>query len=363
MSAQPPWAPPAATSGPPRVPLNTLAIPLGLAGLAQVWTVAAATLGAPIELGQGFWLIAAIAWIWTILVHLHRGARSDQPLSHQLTHVAQGPLAALLPLTAMLLGASLHRIIPLAGTMLTLISIAAAAAFGAWMLSFWMRGDLPLESIHGGHFLPISAAGLVGALASAQTGLDWLAVGSFTVGIVFWLVISVLISLRLAIRPTMPEPLVPTLAIMIAPPAVAATAWLNISGGRPDEMFEGLTAMTAFMVLVQVMLLPRYRALTFSLGFWSFTFPAASAAALSITWVRLVHPFAWRAITIGLVVAVTVLVAAIAMKSLLLLITAIRVSRRGRGTHTRRRSSWPGRSDDVPLTPQDCPSRGSAYCS
>jgi tellurite resistance protein len=313
-----------------RVPLNTLAIPLGLAGLAQVWSVATSALGAPFELGQAFWLIAAIAWAWTIAVHVHRGTRTDQPLSHQLTHFAHGPLAALLPIAAMLLGASLHRAIPLAGTVLTLISIAAAAAFAAWILSFWMRAELPLESVHGGYFLPTSAAGFVGALAAAESGLDWLAVGSFAVGIFFWLVISVFFFLRLALRPTMPAPLVPTLAIMIAPPAVASAAWLTICAGRPNDVFEGLTAMTAFMVLIQVTLLPRYRALPFSLGFWSFTFPAASVAALAITWLHLLQPFAWQAITVGVLAAVTVLVVSIATKSILLLSATTRAARRQR---------------------------------
>ncbi|MEV7132584.1 transporter [Arthrobacter sp. NPDC093128] len=311
-----------------RVPLNTLAIPLGLAGLAQVWTVATSSLGLPFELGQAFWLVAAIAWIWTLAVHLYRGRSTDQPLTHQLTHFAQGPLAALLPIAAMLLGAALHRTIPIAGTVLTLISLAAAAAFAAWMLSFWMRGEMPLESVHGGYYLPISAAGLVGALAAAETGPEWLAVGSFAIGIFFWLIISVLFFLRLALRPTMPAPLVPTLAILMAPPAVAAAAWLTISGGRPNHLFEGLTAMTALMVLIQVMLLPRYRALPFSLGFWSFTFPAASVAALAITWLHLLQPIAWQAITVGVLAAVTLLVVSIATKSILLLIATTRAARR-----------------------------------
>jgi tellurite resistance protein len=308
--------------------LTTLAIPLGLAGLAQVWSVASSALGAPFELGQAFWLIAAIAWIWTLAVHLHRGTRTDQPLSHQLTHFAQGPLAAILPIAAMLIGAGLHRTFPLAGTVLTLISIAAAAAFAAWILSFWMRGEMPLESVHGGYFLPISAAGLVGALTAAETGLDWLAVGSFAVGIFFWLVISVFFFLRLALRPAVPAPLIPTLAIMIAPPAVAAAAWFRISGGQPNHLFEGLSAMTAFMVLIQIMLLPRYRALPFSLGFWSFTFPVASVAALGITWLHQLQPFAWQAITVAVLAAVTLLVVLIAAKSLLLLIATTLAARR-----------------------------------
>jgi tellurite resistance protein len=330
-----------------RVPLNTLAIPLGLAGLAQVWSVATTSLGMPFALGQTFWVIAAIGWIWTLAAHVRRGRRVDQPLSHQLTHFAQGPLAALLPISAMLLGAGLHRTMPTAGTVLALVSLAAAAAYGAWMMNFWMRGELPLESVHGGYYLPISAAGFVGALAAAETRIEWLAVGSFAVGTFFWLVISGFLFLRLALRPTMPAPLVPTLAIMVAPPAVASAAWLTIAGGRPDAVFEGLTAMTAFMVLVQVTLLPRYRELPFSLSFWSFTFPAASVTALAITWLHLLQPFAWRVVTAGLLAAVTLLVAAIATKSVLLLTAASRVTQRRRVWPGKRRSPAPGLGDAV----------------
>ncbi|WP_155981755.1 potassium-tellurite ethidium and proflavin transporter [Nocardia sp. BMG111209] len=313
---------------PTRIPLSTLAIPMGLVGLAQVWSVATTALGVTDLPGQSLWLIAAIGLLVTVALHAHRGTRADQPLSEQLTHVAHGPLAALLPIAAMLLGAGLHRTIPLAGTLLTLIAVAAGAAFGAWMLSFWMRGELALEAVHGGYYLPISAAGLVGALAAAETGLKWLAVGTFAVGIFFWLVISAFFFLRLALRPTLPEPLIPTLAILVAPPAVAAAAWLSISGGRPDDVFGGLTALTAFMVLIQVALLPRYRALPFSLSFWSFTFPAGSVAALTITWLRLLHPFGWQAATVGLLAAVTAFIAVIAGKSIAQLRAALRTARR-----------------------------------
>ncbi|MFC0452136.1 potassium-tellurite ethidium and proflavin transporter [Rhodococcus jostii] len=308
------------------LPLNTLAIPLGLAGLAQAWSVATTALGTPFALAQAFWLIAALAWISTATAHVHRARRATHGISQQFTHFAHGPLAALLPISAMLLGANLHRTIPLAGTVLTLFAIMAAAGFGAWMMSFWMSGEMALESVHGGYYLPISAAGLVGALAAAQSGLDWLAAGCFAVGLFFWVVITMFLFLRLALRPTMPAPLVPTLAIMIAPPAVGAAAWLTISDGHPDVLFEALTAITAFMVMVQVPLLTRYRALPFSHGFWSFTFPVASVVALTITWLHLLQPLAWRAITIGLLGAVTILVLLIATKSILAVRTTSRHS-------------------------------------
>ena len=300
-----------------RFPLISLAIPLGLVGLAQEWSVGGALLALPWAWAQLFWLVAAAAWVGVIAAHGHRGARAHQSLADQLGHLAQGPLASLVPIAGMLLGADLHGIAPVAGTVLTLVSLAVAAAFAAWMLGFWMRGALPLESVHGGYFLPISAAGLVGALTTAQIGLRDLAIGAFAVGAFFWVVISVVLLLRLAVRPALPAPLTPTLAVMTAPPAVGAAAWSTITGGHPDGLFDALTGMTVFMLLTQIALAPRYRALPFTLGHWGFVFPAATVGALAIRWLGLTHPVAWQGAVIAILAVMTAFVAVVAARSVL----------------------------------------------
>ncbi|GAB7004906.1 dicarboxylate transporter/tellurite-resistance protein TehA [Nocardioides sp. AN3] len=300
-----------------RLPLSTLAIPLGLAGLAQVWSVGMTAVGAPDGFAQVFWVIAGISWLVTAAAHVHRGTRTDHRLSDQLRHVGHGPLAALLPITAMLLGVGLHRTYAGAGTVLAVCSIVVAAVFGAWMLTFWMEGEISLEDVHGGYYCPISASGLVGALAAGQSGLRLLALGCFTVGVLFYIVISVFLLLRLALRPRLPAPLVPTLAIMMAPPAFAAGAWLTISGGRPDPLFDSLTGLAVFMALVQLALLPQYLALPFTVGFWSFTFPLESVALLAMIWLGIERPFAWQEATVALVGALTLVIGVIAARSLL----------------------------------------------
>ena len=71
------------------------------------------------------------------------------------------------------------------------------------------------------------------------------------------------------------------------------------------------------MVLVQLRRLPVYSRLTFSPGFWAFTFPWTAAAAYALRWLQIEQPAtqsvdAWLAAG-----AVSLLVAAIAARSLL----------------------------------------------
>jgi len=298
-----------------RIPLNTFAIGFGLAGLAEAWSAAASALGLPALLPQVFWSIATVAWLWLLVVHVIRGARATQRLRDQLRHPAQGPLAALVPVIAMLLGADLSRYAFVAGRLVVVVALAAAAVFAGWLISTWLQGDLELEAVHGGYLLPTVAAGLVGADAAAAVGLRQVAWGAFGVGMFFWTVLTTLILLRIIIRPALPDALTPTLAIVLAPPAVAGLAWFQLAGTSAGPVPAALAGLTVVLALTQVASLPRYRRLTFSLGFWSFTFPLAAVAAFTFEWLDVAAAPGRQPITAVLLAALTVFVVILAARS------------------------------------------------
>ncbi|NUU06290.1 transporter [Leifsonia sp. C5G2] len=311
-----------------RIPLNTLAIAFGLAGLAAIWTAAGQLLGVPDLIGQALWGVVGVAWIWLIVAHLRRGARSAESLADQLRHPAQGPIAALVPVVGMLLGADLYRFVPLAGEILVIASIVVAALFAGWILAFWHRGSLPPEAFHGGYLLPTVAAGLIAATTSFRIGLPGLAIGAFAVGVFFWIVVSTVLLARLAFFAPLPDALTPTCAILLAPPAVAGTAWFTINGGHTDFVSMALLGLLVVMALQQVALIPRYRRLTFTLGFWSFTFPVEAAAGYGVEWAALAAFPGWQDVAWLLVALATAVILAVAVRSVLLVTRVRRGARR-----------------------------------
>ena len=303
-----------------RIPLNTFAISLGLTGLAEVWTCACAALNIPSVVAECLWIVAAIGWLLMIAAHIARGARSEASFASQLRHPAQGSIAAILPIVGMLLGINLHGFWALGGTILVVASIVVSTVFAGWILAFWMRGELALESVHGGYLLPTVAASFVAGGAASVIGARMLATGAFAVGVLFWALMFALVAGRLAFRAPLPGPLVPTIAILMAPPAVAGVSWFDFNGGRIDAVEEGLLGIAIILVLMQLTFLPRYLRLGFSLGFWSFTFPAGSMGAFLILWISRA-PFAgWQVIAYALLALVTVLVLTIAFFSIRLFI-------------------------------------------
>jgi tellurite resistance protein len=301
-----------------RIPLNTLAIGFGLAGLADLWSTAVTALRWPTGIGFAFWIVAAIAWVWLILAHTIRGAHCPDTLGSQLRHPVQGPLAALIPVVAMLLGDELYTFAPLAGTIVVLAAVAIATLFAAWILGFWMRGSVTVDAIHGGYFLPTVAAALVGATATADIGMTGLAIALFWTGTFFWIFTFALIFARLALRPPLPGPLVPTLAIFLAPPAVAGGAWFAIDHHTLGDIPFALAALTVLMLLLMVALIPLFRRIAFSLGFWSFTFPLAAAGRLAVGWLAITRPPGCNALIVIVVAIATAVILAIAVRSIVL---------------------------------------------
>jgi tellurite resistance protein len=299
-----------------RIALATFAIPLGLTGLAEIWTDAGAALHIPVAATEPLWIVAAIALVWTIIAHTVRGARSEATFGSQLKHPAQGPVAAMLPIIGMLLGINLHGYWPLGGTVLVLVSMAAAALFAGWLIAFLLRGELALDPVHGGYFLPTVAASFVAGGAASVIGADALAIGAFAVGAFFWVVMFALVAGRLALRPALPAPLVPTMAVLMAPPAVGGLSWFAYNHGAIDPVEQGLLGLAVFSVLVQLFFLPRYLRLAFSLGFWSFTFPTAFVGAFLIAWISK-SPFpGCQILSYAILILATAVILAIAVFSI-----------------------------------------------
>jgi tellurite resistance protein len=246
-------------------------------------------------------------------------------LSGQLHHPAQGSLIALAPVTLMLLAGDVFGFLPTCGRIMFVVAVVASTLFAAWRLANWFEGHLDFEAMHPGYLLPTVAPGLVGGDVAYVVGFHHLAWGLFGVGACFTIIMTAILVLRLAVHAPLPAPLLPTTAILLAPPPVAGLAWFAFNGGRIDAFAEAVAGVGVLLLLVQVAMLPRYRRLSFSLGFWSFTFPFAAAVAWTIEWLEIAGTAGRQLITGVLATAMTRFIGAIAVESLRL------TAGRGRG--------------------------------
>ncbi|MEU6392325.1 C4-dicarboxylate transporter [Streptomyces sp. NPDC046939] len=315
----------------PRLPLNTLGAGLGLAGLAGTWTAADGLLGAPAVVGDALWVVAAV--VWALILTRYLTTAGPHGLAEDLRNPVAGPFAALAPAVASLLSARLADEQPALGRLLVWIALAFSAAFGAWFVATLLTVPREAVSLHGAYLLPTVAASLIAAQSVAAIGHREAATALFAVGIVFWVLIGALLLTRFATGPAIPVPLLPTLAVFSAPPAVAGNAWWAIAGPVRDEVQTALLGTLAALLLPHLFLLPRYLRMDFTLGFWAFTFTIAASATYGLRMLSL-STSAWStALSWTILALATGLIGAIAVRSLAVLPRPHRHLRHGHVQH------------------------------
>lgn len=323
-----PTAPAAPAAPAPRVPLSAFGPAFGLSGIAGTWTFASHGMGAPAAVGTALWFVAGTTWIVTTARYLAR-AGGPRAVLADLGHPTLGPFAALFAVVGLLLGGRLAATLPTVGEVLVWTMAVIAVVYAAWFVARIFQGGAELDAMHGAHLLPTVAAALISGQSLAVIGEHRVGVGAWAVGVLFWIIIGTVIVVRLASRPALPDALVPTLAILSAPPAVAGNAWFALDGGTVDVVQELLLGTFVVLMLAQVFLVPRYARLTFGLSFWALTFTAASSATYAAHWLVQAEPAGYRVWAWVAVGAATALIGWIAARSVLLVARA-RLGQRGR---------------------------------
>ena len=195
-----------------------------------------------------------------------------------------------------------------------MIWLVGAALQGVLTLSILARwiGHKPFEYSHINPAWFIPAVGnVVVPIAGGQLGYHHLSWLFFSGGLLFWIVLLTLVMNRLIFHTPLPGKLLPTLVIMIAPPAVSFSAYLNLNGGEIDtfaHILLNLGYVFALLVLTQA---PKLAKLPFAMSFWALSFPVASLTVASFRYAALegsqYHEVIGKILLAVLVVVITVL--------------------------------------------------------
>jgi tellurite resistance protein len=298
------------------LPPSFFTIALGLAGLAGAWRTATSLYGGPAGIGAVLFVLAALVYLFLVGALIVSLIARPRTVAAELQDPAQSPFYSVVPITGMQLGLGLEPYAHGAAQALFLAFFTGTALFGGRLTGQWIAEPPGLNSIHPGYFLPTVTGGLIGGQGAAAFGLTTLGWMSFGIGVLSGLLLGTIILGRLFVGATLPAPLMPTMAIMVAVPALAGNAYAALTGGRLDMVAYGLAGYTLLLVLVEVRLFPLYRALPFAPTLWGFTFPYATVASYAMRWVRVEHLGGAPLIGYTVLGAITLFIGGIALQSL-----------------------------------------------
>lgn len=217
-------------------------------------------------------------------------------------------------ISLLLLAAALFDPMPQVAHLVWLVGTALQGVLALAVIGSWIGH----RSFQQGQLTPawfIPAVGnVIVPLAGARLGyteISWL---FFSGGLIFWLVLLTLVMNRLMFHDPLPGKMLPTLMILIAPPAVAFTAWLRISGevGPFGHFLLSVAYVFAALVATQA---PKFRTMPFALSWWALSFPLAALTIASFGYAEAASSGPHRTIGAGLLALLLAVVAGLILRT------------------------------------------------
>lgn len=264
---------------------------MGLSGLALAWQAATPLLG---EMASGVALVtgglAALVFVALTVASLRRWQRHAQALEADLRHPVRHAFVATIPVSLLLL-ATLAHTLGLAGW--GVVALWWAGSLLQWWATLWVLGRwlsaMPAASPPLGEglwpsvtpvlFIPV-VGNVVAPLAGVGLGHEMWSAAQFGVGLLFWPVVLTLTLARRIAHGPLPERLMPTWAITLAPPAVVGLGLLTF--GASTLWAVAAWGMALFSLLWVGAQGKRLVSQPFGLAFWALSFPLASFTTLTL---------------------------------------------------------------------------------
>ena len=297
-------------------PVSFFSTIMGLSGLTIAWQKAHAALGASSLVWQSIAGLTAVLFVFLALVYGLKLIRHFPEVTAEWKHPVRVNFFPTVSIGLLLQSVVWLEAAPAAAYALWLVGALVHFLFTLTILSSWMfHTHYDIKHANPGWFIPVVGNLFVpiGAAHFGQTEVGWF---FFAVGIVFWVVMMTIVFYRVLFHDPIPPRLLPTLFILIAPPAVGFLAWTNLVGGL--DPFGRLLVFSAdfFFVLLlpQVATLAR---LPFTLSWWAYSFPLAALTIAQFTLAELTGTAVYRLAGYGLFTLLAVLIAGLAGRTLL----------------------------------------------
>ena len=264
--------------------------------------------------------ITTLVWLSLVVAYVTKWIRFPAAVRAELDHPIRLSFFPASSIGLVLIATSFYPYLPDLTNVLWWIAVVAQLAFTLLILNRWIHSEhFTVEHNSPAWFIPI-VANLLVPIAGAPLGHEEVSYFFFAIGIVFWLPLMAISLNRSFFFAPIPQKLLPTLFILIVPPAIGFTAWTALHGGMLDDFGRVLYFVGLFMTVMVISQWRKFVGLPFALTWWAFSFPLASITVASFLYFSLVGETFFLVLAISLYVVLVLVVATLTVRTVALAI-------------------------------------------
>lgn len=265
--------------------ISWFAMVMGLSGLTIAWERAEEILHLPFHPSLALLTLATLAFVLLTGLYGIKVLKYREAVRKEWAHPIKMNFIPTFSIALLLLAIAWLPFSAAYSQWLWIIGSTAQLLLTLYIVSWWVHHtQFEIVHLNPAWFIPVVGNILVPivGIQFAPVEVSWF---FFSLGMMFWPVLLAIIFYRIIFHGSLPERLLPTLFILIAPPAVGFMSYVKLTGSV-DAFAQVLYNSALFFTLLLLFQARWFARLKFFLSWWAYSFPLTAIAIASLIMVQ-----------------------------------------------------------------------------
>lgn len=261
-------------------PITAFAIIMGLSGLTIVFGKFYHMQWLPKILYDSLLLFTTGLFLFFVFTYGSKVIKHFDEVQKDFKHRIRINFFSAISISFLLLSIAFMTYWPFLSLIFWWIGVLLHTFFMLHTISFWIQHNFEIQYMNPAWFIPV-----VGNILVPVSGVEYMPKAFsfiyFAIGFFFWIILFTIFLNRAIFHHQLPQKFIPTLFILIAPPAVGFIAYIRI-GQSWDSFAVFLLFIGYFFVALLLFLYKSFKKLKFFISWWAFTFPLMAITLASV---------------------------------------------------------------------------------
>jgi tellurite resistance protein len=300
-------------------PAAFFSVVMGLTGLTLAWDKASVVFGFTDVIAQALLILSASVLLLIVITYTLKAKKYPNAVVEEYQHPIKMSFFPAFSISLILMSIATLHVSKELSLYLWGTGVTIHLGFTIHALSQWIHHPkFKIEHSTPAWFIPVVGNILI-PIAGVEHGFIELSWFFFSIGFIYWIILKTLIFNRMFFHEPLPQKLLPTLFILIAPPAVGFISYMKLNA-ELDNFSRILFYTSMFLVLLLFTQLPRFSKIKFYMSWWAYSFPlAASTIATLVMYQHNPSPF-FQYIAIVLLTLSSVVISILFIRTILAII-------------------------------------------
>jgi tellurite resistance protein len=297
------------------MPISFFTMVMGLVGLTIAWEKASEIYQFNVAIYNTLLIQSVLVFCILAGLYIYKALNFQQALLQEWSNPVKMNFIPAVSISMLLFSIAFMPLSMDVSRVIWAIGTASHMVISMMVINSWLHHEKhEIQHINPAWFIP-AVGNVIVPLAGVPLGYPELSWFFFSIGIIFWLILMVIVFNRIIFHMPLPVKLLPTLFILIAPPAVGFMSYIQLTG-EVDAFAQVLFNFALFLTLLLLSQLPRFIRLPFFLSWWAYSFPLAAMSIASMAMGQRSGQAFYGYIGVGLLFSLSALVLLLFIKTL-----------------------------------------------